>query len=117
MDFGDCISAHEQWKTRLTLLLRGESSEALDPLRIAKDDQCPLGRWIHGEGQQLYGAHGVFLGLRDRHALFHRCAGEVVRKFLAGDLDGARQQLAGDFARLSSETIRAIAKLRQLTGS
>jgi hypothetical protein len=116
MDFSECISAHVQWKARLTLLLQGASQEGLDPEVIAKDDRCPLGVWIHGEGRQLYGDLGAYLGLRDKHALFHRCTAEVVRSCQQGDPAGAQRRLDGDFARLSSETVGAITRLRQAAG-
>jgi hypothetical protein len=84
MDFHNCISLHQEWKARLSLLLEGKSEEPLDPNVIGKDDQCPLGRWIYGEGAQVYGAQA------------------------------AQRQLEGDFARLSSETVRAISRLQQV---
>jgi hypothetical protein len=48
----------------------------------------------------------------EKHAHFHKCAAEVVRKVESGDKDGARLALR-DLAGVSRETVAAIMELRK----
>jgi hypothetical protein len=116
MDLDKAVTAHQQWKMRLKMYVSGNSEEKLDPGVIGKDDQCELGKWIHGEGRSQLGTLLEFGGLKDSHAVFHQTAAEVVRKTQAGDIPGAKGVLNGDFFKRSSEVILAITRLRSASG-
>ena len=52
-DFDKAIEAHRQWKVRLRKAISGR--DTLDSDTICRDDQCPLGKWIHGPGGAQWG--------------------------------------------------------------
>jgi methyl-accepting chemotaxis protein len=112
MDFELAISSHQLWKTRLLLIIKGEAKEKLDPNHVCRDDQCDLGKWLHGEGACTAGSKPEFEGLKTLHADFHASAGRVLWRILAGDQLGAIQLLNGEFDEASRNVIRAIVSCR-----
>lgn len=112
LNFKTAIDAHMKWKMRLSAVIDGTSTEQLDPDVIGRDDQCVLGKWIHGEGGRNYEDSMLFLKLRDDHATFHRCAANVLREALTGDKEQARIMLTtGEYSRASMHVTSALAKL------
>lgn len=112
MNFDDAIAAHIKWKVRLGQFIDGISTERLKSENVCKDDLCDLGRWIYGEGSK-YSAAPHYKDLVSKHANFHRCAGEVVRKVESGDRAGAKALLGGGFTTASKETVTAIMELKK----
>lgn len=115
MDFTKAVDAHVAWKLKLQTAIR--NNETLDATTIYKDDQCEIGKWIHGEGATHAGSDAYEL-LKKEHAHFHTCAGDVVAKINAGDADSALHMLdAGSaFTGASTETVSAIIKMRKELG-
>jgi len=112
LDFYMAIEAHVRWKIRLEAYINGTSEEKLDPEIVGRDDQCALGKWIHGSGGARYGNHPKFPELRDIHAQFHQCAGNVIRTVDKGDPDTARDLLSrGDYAKYSQRVKAELARL------
>ncbi len=108
----EAIAAHIKWKTRLNDFIDGTSKEKLDSNVVCKDNQCTLGKWIYGDGakhQQLpqYG------DLKTKHADFHHCAGEIVKKVDARDKAAATALLKGEFAVAAKDTVTAIMNLKK----
>lgn len=93
VDFMSAIEAHIRWKVRLEAYIAGTGEEALDPDVVSCDHQRMLGIWIHGSGGKKHGNHPRFGTVKDIHAEFHRCAGDVVRAVDAGDTDRAKDLL------------------------
>jgi aerotaxis receptor len=112
MDLEDAIAKHVAWK--VTLRNAALHGEPLDPARIARDDACPLGTWIHGEGERRHGSLGSFGQLRSAHAGFHRCAGEVAREIAAGRQEASLKMLepGTPFGSATQATIVAIKALQ-----
>lgn len=111
LDFDGAIAAHGKWKQRLLDYVAG-GGEQLDPAVVGRDDQCALGCWIHGDGRALRGNAG-YTELKSEHAGFHRCAADVIRTQLAGNSDGARAQISGEF---SNRSVRVIGLLERMRG-
>lgn len=112
MNFDDAIAAHIKWKVRLTQFIDGTSTEKLQSQTVCKDNLCDLGKWIHGEGEQ-YKSAGHYQDLVKKHANFHVCAGDVVKKVEGGDKAGAKTALGGSFATASKETVAAIMEVKK----
>lgn len=112
MDFQEAISAHQKWKVRLRMVIDGKSTEKLDPDVVCKDDQCDLGKWIHGEGGRTIGSKPEFGEVKTTHANFHQVAGRVLKKALSGDQAGASSLLDGEFFDSSSRVVQAISKCK-----
>jgi hypothetical protein len=103
-----------KWKDRLKQVISGK--ETLDPLAVAKDDQCDLGRWIHGEGKGKFAALPQYEEVRAAHAQFHRTAADVIRTVKAGDSATAQTMMAygGAYYSASSACVNAITRLRKV---
>jgi len=87
-------------------------SEPQDPEVVSCDDRCTLGEWIYGDGQR-FEQTSSYQALRDKHAQFHRCAGDILRHTVQGEPDQAEQRLAERFGPLSEETIVQIRELAE----
>jgi len=111
-DFDKAIEAHRQWKVTLRKAISGH--QKLDADTLCRDDQCPLGRWIHGPGGQLWGSKPRFVELTQRHADFHKAAGEVAHKINAAQFTDAERLIGSGsrFAQASTEvaTLLTMAK-------
>ena len=109
--FDDAIAAHIKWKTRLGQFIDGTSTEKLDSAVVCKDNVCALGKWIYGDGEKHKTAthYGELL---TKHAHFHRCAGDVVKKVESNDRTGAKSMLAGEFVNAAKATVTAIMALK-----
>ncbi|TLS67965.1 HAMP domain-containing protein [Mariprofundus erugo] len=109
--FNEAILAHLKWKKRLHDFINGSSTEKLDSAVICKDNLCILGKWIYGDGK----AHSNTVHYPDlvrKHASFHLCAGEVVRKAEANQKSASLDMLHGEFANRAQDTIMAIIALK-----
>jgi hypothetical protein len=112
MNFQDAIVAHLKWKDRLKQVIAGK--ETLDPLVVGKDDQCDLGRWIHGEGKAQFARKPHYEEVCTAHAHFHKTAADVIRTVKSGDQAKAQTMMAygGAYYSASSACVNAITRLR-----
>lgn len=112
MNFDDAIAAHIKWKVRLNQFIDGTSTEKLSSTTVCKDNLCDLGKWIYGEGAKFKTA-SHYQDLIKKHANFHVCAADVVKKVEGGDKVGAKSLLGGSFANASKETVAAIMEVKK----
>lgn len=112
MNFDDAVAAHVKWKDRLNQFIDGTSVEQLKSDVVCKDNMCDLGKWIYGEGAS-FKAKSNYTALVNKHAHFHVCASDVVKKVEGNDKSGAKSLLDGAFAAASAETVSAIMALKQ----
>ena len=112
MNFDDAIAAHIKWKVRLTQFIDGNGTEQLRSDVVCKDNLCDLGKWIYGDGSRFAGKPN-YKDLVIKHANFHRCAADVVKKVESNDKAGAKSLLAGPFANASKDTVTAIMELKK----
>lgn len=109
----DAVQAHVKWKVRLQDYLNGTSQEKLDPMVICRDDQCTLGKWIHGPALKHFHEDTTFHQLRADHAQFHFIAGTVVKHVQANERDAAEALMDGDYNRTSHKVVHALTELNQ----
>lgn len=112
----ECVTAHMKWKARLQSYLDGTSTEVLDPMVICRDDQCALGKWIHGPALRYFHDDEGFHKLRSDHATFHFVAGNVVKKVQDNDRAGADELMKNDYAHASREVIHDLTELNKHLG-
>lgn len=106
------IDAHIRWRHRLEDYVRGTSEETLRHEVVAADNQCVLGKWIHGDGNTRYGHFDLFQELIAVHAQFHRHAGEVLAAAQNHRHADALQLLQnGGYPRSSAKVKHLLAKL------
>jgi hypothetical protein len=113
LDLSNAIEAHQEWKHRLEAAIRSRSVLSLDARQVARDDQCELGRWIHGPAATEFSRERQFVDLRNKHAAFHRCAARSVSLSQAGQHELALEEIAetSEFATLSWEVIGDLASM------
>lgn len=111
MDFEGAILAHTRWKRRLQASMNG--GERLDPAVVQLDNQCDLGKWLHGEGS-VHAANGEFDKLVRSHAAFHEAAAAVVERINRGQIDEATRMIGmgSAFVERSSAVVQSIARMR-----
>jgi aerotaxis receptor len=116
-DLDQAVAAHLQWKTKLRNAI--DRGEKLDVDTVCRDDRCPLGQWIHGEGRTRWGHVPELTKLLQEHAAFHRTVGDVARQINAGQKEAATRALAGGtaFARATQATVMAIKALQRAIAS
>jgi methyl-accepting chemotaxis protein len=105
------IKAHAQWKDRLKGAVETRTSD-IAPDQACLDNRCQFGKWIYGEGAAapLPERGADYDRVRQLHAEFHRCAGDTLRKALAGDRTGYDRDTgpSGPFHIVSTELTRAL---------
>ena len=112
LDFKGAINAHMAWKVRLEKCISGSNEENLQVDVVSRDDQCVLGKWIHGIGGQKFGHLREFQEMKLEHMRFHLGAGDVLACCLAGDKEGAAEKLrTGDYSRASSRVKLHLSRL------
>jgi len=105
-DFMDAFDAHMAWKVRLEKCIANNNQEGLKVDVVGRDDQCVLGKWIHGAGGQQFGHLREFQEMKMEHIRFHLAAADVLACYMAGDKDGAIAKLE------SGEYLRATTRLK-----
>jgi len=111
LNITETITAHVSWKVRLQKYVDGKSDEPLDPMVICRDDQCALGKWIHGPATKHFHADKAFHTLRSDHAQFHYVAANVVRYVQEGDKAGAQALLRGEYSKVSHQVVVMLLEL------
>ena len=112
-DFDKAIEAHRQWKVRLRKAI--SDRDKLDSDTICRDDQCPLGKWIHGPGGAQWGSRPSFVELMKKHAEFHRTAGSVAKQINGGHYAEAERLIGSgsQFALASNEVATILMRAKR----
>ena len=112
LNFQSAIDAHIKWKLRLADTIAGRSQEKLEVANVSRDDQCVLGKWIHGNGNAKYGKTPAFTELRQTHAHFHKCAALVLGEAQKGNRVQAEKYLSsGEYVQASEKVKRLLVRL------
>jgi hypothetical protein len=75
MDLEAAMGAHAEWKMKLRAA--AEKGESLDVATIAADNNCALGKWLHGEAKVKYASLSHYNECVTDHAHFHSEAGKI----------------------------------------
>lgn len=102
LNLKEALDVHGAWKDRLQVALNGQSNEELDVVVVAKDDQCALGKWLHGPGKQKYSKLPEYDQALKAHAEFHVCAAEVLIEHQSGNTQQANDLLKTRFRSASN---------------
>lgn len=115
MNFQDAITAHTQWKMKLTSYI-AKPDHSLNASEVGKDNKCQLGQWLYGEGHK-YSSLPEFSTLVSDHTRFHKAASEIIKKADAGQRVteeialGARSEFASASAAVVKSLIAMKAKV------
>lgn len=108
----EAINAHILWKIRLEKYLDGTSEENLDPMVICRDDQCKLGKWIHGPALKYFHDDDETLKvLRSDHAHFHVTAAKVVTSVQQNNNAAAEAIMDGEYTKASRKVVHGLTAL------
>jgi methyl-accepting chemotaxis protein len=110
LSFTDAKDAHLKWKVRLINFIKGNSEEKIDAAKVCRDDQCALGKWIHGPAKK-YSHNKDYGNLKLAHKEFHESVGEIVECVDRGLITEAKKLLGGKFYQNSNKTIKALSLL------
>lgn len=106
------IGAHGAWKMKLRTAINTGKTD-LKPEVVRCDDQCAMGRWLHGSSIDSKTRMGMPYKVNKRvHAEFHECAARVLELTLSGERDRASELLEGEFTERSEKVMRALNKWR-----
>ena len=113
MNLNDAIKAHSDWKVKLRGAIASQTQ--LDSALIAKDDQCALGKWLHGDSKAQFGMLASHRECMRLHAAFHKCAGKVAAVINAGEFSKAEGMLNSgtEYALASNAVVIAIGALKR----
>jgi methyl-accepting chemotaxis protein len=111
MNFDEAIQAHASWKMKLSSYLRNPDG-SLNPDEICKDNQCTLGKWLHGEGK-AYAANTEYGMLKTAHANFHKEAADIVRRATGGQ-KVSDETVLGAKSKFSDYSAQIVTLLRNL---
>ncbi|MBI5919670.1 MAG: CZB domain-containing protein [Nitrosomonadales bacterium] len=113
----EAVQAHISWKLRLQNCLDGTSDEVIDPNVVCRDDQCKLGKWIHGPAQKHFSGDETFRSLCEDHAMFHYVTAEIVRRVRDKDDDSAHALLQGEYKKVSRKVVMTLGELNKALAS
>ncbi len=89
LDMKGALEAHAAWKKRLREVIEGKARDIPEVGKVARDDLCALGQWLHGEANRMFNHGGPtteqYHRLRDIHARFHLAAAETLSAHQSGD--------------------------------
>ena len=110
LDFIHAIEWHMKWRTDLEQCLSGGTNTPLPDVNVvSRDDLCQLGRWLNGDGQQVYGKRQEFVDLIRDHAHFHLCAGDLLACYQ--DKKDYPPELRQNFLHASELVLKHLAQL------
>src|SRR6516162_2836805 len=100
------------WRSRLMTVIQNRHTP--DPAVVRSDCNCPLGKWLYGEGTR-YSQLKEYQALLEGHKEFHKVAASVVDLINADRIDDAKASLeAGAFRKQSRFAVEAIDDLRNV---
>ena len=114
LDMEAALGAHAAWKRRLSAVLAGQE-EVPEIHKVARDDLCALGTWLHGEGHRTFGHTTEYQALLGTHCEFHLCVGEILDAYVNGDFKLAEAKnldMRRKSNRIQLELVRLFVKNR-----
>lgn len=113
-DFDAAVKAHIDWKMKLSKYLENPD-DSLEHSKVCVDNACALGKWIYGDGQMYREDNkDIFDQVKQSHAEFHKCAGDIVRLANQNQIEKAKRLLgpSGNYIKISENTVEQIKLLK-----
>lgn len=113
MDLEAAVQRHVEWKMKFRSAMH--QHQAFDPVIIARDNYCELGKWLHGEGKAKFGTLRSHADCVSSHAAFHREAGKVAQTINAKNYAQAEDMLedGSSFTTAANDVVTTIMKLKE----
>lgn len=103
-------NSHRAWTVRLERFLLGQTVD-FDKNSARRDDACPLGKWLYGEGQK-YAPLSEMQQLIKIHAEMHQTVGKVIDAKDVEDLELANQE-KDKVTQYSQQILELIDRLKE----
>lgn len=105
----DEINAHIAWKVGLQNYLDGKSKGEFNLDQLMSDDQCHLGKWLHGPAQSYFGANNKGIqSLSEQHSRAHLAAGFVAKNIQENNLATAKKIMDGEMRVAFHDLMRTL---------
>lgn len=113
MNLEEAVQKHAEWKLKFRSAI--SKKEQMDAATIGKDNCCPVGQWLYGEGKTRWSSKPEFQTALDKHKAFHVQAGQVAGLINAGKYAEAEAALGSGtaYASASSEVGVAFIALKK----
>jgi len=113
MDFEQASKVHFEWKTKLRNYLK-KPDGSLMPGTVGRDNECALGKWLHGEAKKFAGDH-TYDELLTAHSGFHQEAASLIRRADSGEKVDAEAALgtSSKFNQLSQRVTVLIMEMKR----
>ena len=107
------MNAHGAWKLRLRAAIVTQNSD-VTPEAAKCDDKCEFGKWLlnSSNAAEIRGT-ARYESVRNLHADFHKCAGDVLYNALNNQTDKANALLSGTFSQQSHALMVELTKWKQ----
>lgn len=105
------LETHHILKEKLETEMNGHNNPPLNIGNISQDNLCSIGKWLYGEGKDLYGHLPEYESARKVHAELHLCAGEILTEHHLGNMEQAQQLLKTKFRNTSNKNQLEFARL------
>ena len=89
LDLKQALEIHHLLNEKLQKVLEGNNDDDLEVEVISQDHICMIGKWLYGEGKDLYAHLPEYESMRKVHAELHTCAGEVLSAHQNGNTNYA----------------------------
>jgi methyl-accepting chemotaxis protein len=96
VDLDIAIQKHAQWKFKFLNALHNK--EIMDAVAISRDNNCELGKWLHGDAEAQFGKEVSYAKCVTDHAVFHVEAGKIAVLVNAHKADEAERLMAAGSA-------------------
>ncbi len=111
---GDAIGAHGIYKMKLDRAIHSGKTD-FDPVEIAHDHNCAFGAWLHDHSVVAAMQNDpLYKEVREKHAAFHKEAGEVLDHALNKDSASASRLLNGSFDKHSHALVSLLTKWKSM---
>lgn len=98
----NAVRSHVDWRNNWFTALREHKQDSYQLEKVSADDLCKVGQWIYGLGKEYEGMP-EYEALKQKHAKFHRCAGDVVKLHNEGQFMDSIVIARGPLQELSLE--------------
>ncbi|MBP9752312.1 MAG: CZB domain-containing protein [Proteobacteria bacterium] len=114
LNIDEAIKAHSDWKIKLQRFLKNPDG-SIDSTTVAKDNVCPLGKWMHFGNDSNFKKFTEFNELIIEHKRFHLAAAEIINRKNRGEDVTESIALGGnsEFSKASQNVIGLLMKLKR----
>ncbi|NOU23112.1 MAG: CZB domain-containing protein [Methyloglobulus sp.] len=116
MDLNKAIEKHAEWKVKFRSAI--SKQELLDAETVSKDNNCELGKWLHGDSKVKLSKFASHSDCIAKHAEFHREAGNVAKAINAKKYTEAESMLSAgsSYSTASNAVGVAVRRLKKEAG-